>query len=87
MGFAAVTLRESIERPEALDAGSIIMTGLEPEGVVEAVDVAIRQAPPPCPPEYQIPDTSQRVVNFILSTVRRHHEWAGIRPMTGVSTP
>jgi UDP-N-acetylglucosamine 2-epimerase len=79
MGFPAVTLRESIERPEALDAGSIIMTGLEPAGVVEAVEVAIAQAPPPCPPEYRIPDTSQRVVNFILSTVRRHHEWAGIR--------
>ena len=30
LGFPAVTLRDSIERPEALDAGSIIMTGLDP---------------------------------------------------------
>jgi UDP-N-acetylglucosamine 2-epimerase len=79
MGFAAVTLRESIERPEALDEGSIIMTGLDPAGVIEAVEVAVSQAPPPCPPEYRITNTSQRVVNFILSTVRRHHDWAGIR--------
>ena len=81
-GFAAVTLRESIERPEALDAGAIIMTGLDPAGVVEAVEVAVAQVAAggvPCPADYRVPDTSRRVVDFILSTVRRHHEWAGIR--------
>ena len=30
LGFPAVTLRDSIERPEALDTGGIIMTGLDP---------------------------------------------------------
>ncbi|WBB46667.1 UDP-N-acetylglucosamine 2-epimerase (non-hydrolyzing) [Verrucosispora sp. WMMA2044] len=82
LGFAAVTLRESIERPEALDAGGIIMTGLEPSGVVEAVGVTLDQvsaAGVPCPADYQVPDTSRRVVDFVLSTVRRHHDWAGIR--------
>ncbi|ASW54504.1 non-hydrolyzing UDP-N-acetylglucosamine 2-epimerase [Plantactinospora sp. KBS50] len=82
IGFPAVTLRESIERPEALDAGSVIMTGLDADGVVEAVAVAIRQAavePMPCPADYQVADTSRRVLDFILSTVRRHHDWAGIR--------
>jgi UDP-N-acetylglucosamine 2-epimerase (non-hydrolysing) len=82
LGFPAVTLRESIERPEALDAGGIIMTGLEPDGVVEAVAVTVAQvaaAGVPCPADYRVPDTSRRVVDFILSTVRRHHEWAGVR--------
>ncbi|MEU8184072.1 UDP-N-acetylglucosamine 2-epimerase (non-hydrolyzing) [Micromonospora sp. NPDC049044] len=82
LGFPAVTLRESIERPEALDAGGIIMTGLDPQGVVEAVEVTVAQvaaAGVPCPADYQVPDTSRRVVDFILSTVRRHHDWAGIR--------
>ncbi|MFJ6197800.1 non-hydrolyzing UDP-N-acetylglucosamine 2-epimerase [Micromonospora sp. NPDC092111] len=82
LGFPAVTLRESIERPEALDVGAIIMTGLDPEGVVEAIRVTIDQAaggPVPCPDDYQVPDTSRRVVDLILSTVRRHHDWAGIR--------
>jgi UDP-N-acetylglucosamine 2-epimerase (non-hydrolysing) len=81
-GFPAVTLRDSIERPEALDAGTIIATGLDPAGVVEAVAVTLAAAAEhgtPCPPEYRIPDTSRRVANFILSTVRRHHEWAGLR--------
>ncbi|MFI7022106.1 non-hydrolyzing UDP-N-acetylglucosamine 2-epimerase [Micromonospora sp. NPDC049900] len=82
LGFPAVTLRESIERPEALDTGSIVMTGLDPAGVVEAVRVVVAQAAAGaagCPLDYQVPDTSRRVVDFILSTVRRHHDWAGIR--------
>jgi UDP-N-acetylglucosamine 2-epimerase len=82
LGFPAVTLRESIERPEALDAGGIIMTGLDPQGVLEAITVAVDQVAAdgvPCPADYQVPDTSRRVVDFILSTVRRHHDWAGIR--------
>lgn len=82
LGFAAVTLRDSIERPEALDAGSIIMTGLDPAGLVEAIAVTVAQVAAegvPCPAEYRITDTSRRVVDFILSTVRRHHDWAGVR--------
>ncbi|MDG4758919.1 UDP-N-acetylglucosamine 2-epimerase (non-hydrolyzing) [Micromonospora sp. WMMD710] len=82
LGFPAVTLRESIERPEALDAGGIVMTGLDPEGVLEAIRVVVDQVAAdgvPCPADYQVPDTSRRVVDFILSTVRRHHDWAGIR--------
>ncbi|MEV6815832.1 UDP-N-acetylglucosamine 2-epimerase (non-hydrolyzing) [Micromonospora sp. NPDC051296] len=82
LGFPAVTLRESIERPEALDAGGIIMTGLDPQGVVEAVKVTVAQVAAdgvPCPADYRVGDTSRRVVDFILSTVRRHHDWAGIR--------
>src|SRR6185503_3893092 len=81
LGFPAVTLRDSIERPEALDTGSILMTGLDPAGVVEAIAVAVERAAGegvPCPSDYEITDTSRRVVNFILSTCRRHHDWAGL---------
>jgi UDP-N-acetylglucosamine 2-epimerase (non-hydrolysing) len=79
LGFPAVTLRDSIERPEALDTGTILMAGLDPGGLIEAIEVAIAAEAGQCPADYQIPDTSKRVVNFILSTVRRHHDWAGIR--------
>jgi UDP-N-acetylglucosamine 2-epimerase (non-hydrolysing) len=89
LGFPAVTLRDSIERPEALDSGSILMTGLDGTGVVEAITVAVEQAAGagvPCPADYRVTDTSRRVVNFILSTVRRHHDWAGVR-MPATTTP
>ena len=85
LGFPAVTLRDSIERPEALDTGGILMTGLDAHDVVEAVAVAMAADHSRdgvghlTPDDYLIANTSERTVNFILSTARRHHAWAGIR--------
>ena len=31
---------------------------------------------------YEVSDFSKRVMRFILSTVWRHHEWAGLRDVT-----
>ena len=81
LGFPAVTLRDSIERPEALDAGSILMTGLDVDDVARAVSLVMsdRATPASMPDGYHVADTSRRVVRFILSTAGRHHAWAGIR--------
>lgn len=85
MGFPAVTLRDSIERPEALDTGAIIMTGLHADDMVTAVRVAMESGYPRAgvsditPEDYLIDNCSQRAVNFILSTAHRHRQWAGIR--------
>jgi UDP-N-acetyl-L-fucosamine synthase len=82
LGFPAVTLRESIERPEALDTGAILMTGIDGPAVVEAVKLLDRgdRDFASCPMDYQVSDTSDRVVRFLLSTVRHHSLWAGIAP-------
>jgi UDP-N-acetylglucosamine 2-epimerase (non-hydrolysing) len=79
--FPAVTLRDSIERPEALDTGSIIMTGLDPENVVEAVQVVVsdRSTGDHVPADYAIDNCSARTVRFVLSTLRRHSQWSGLR--------
>ena len=85
LGFPAITLRDSIERPEALDTGGIMMTGLDADDVVAAVQVAMDSGytrdgvGPLTPDDYLIDNTSERTVKFILSTARRHHQWAGIR--------
>ena len=81
LGFPAVTLRDSIERPEALDAGAIVMTGVDADDVVLAVELALRDAElvSTVPQGYEVPDTSARVVRFIVSTAGRHHAWAGLR--------
>jgi len=85
LGFPAITLRDSIERPEALDTAGIIMTGLDPHDVVQAVSLVMGRG---CaregvseltPPDYLIKNASSRAVSFILSTARRHNFWAGIR--------
>lgn len=84
LGFAAVTLRDFIERPESLDTGSIITSGLHKESILDAVDITLTQigeeghvAPPA---DYQIDDTSRRVVNFLRSTAHSHYQRAGLRP-------
>lgn len=81
LGFPAITLRDSIERPEALDTGSIMMTGLDPDDVERAVRIALDDGPvtSSIPAGYEVGDTSNRVVRFIVSTASRHHAWAGIR--------
>ncbi|NMM30633.1 MAG: UDP-N-acetylglucosamine 2-epimerase (non-hydrolyzing) [Cellulomonas sp.] len=85
MGFPAITLRDSIERPEALDTGGIVMTGLDADDVVRAVKGAMANRHQEhdvglvTPADYLIKNTSSRTVNFILSTARRHKSWAGLR--------
>jgi UDP-N-acetylglucosamine 2-epimerase len=83
LGFPAVTVRDAIERPEAIEAGSIISCGLESAVVIAAVRQTLAQRAagevPDLPAEYRIVDFSQRVVNIIRSTMHAHHAWAGIR--------
>lgn len=85
LGFPAITLRDSIERPEALDTGGIMMTALHAGDVVAAVQVAMDSGYTRdgvshlTPDDYLIDNTSERAVKFILSTAHRHHQWGGIR--------
>jgi len=82
LGFPAITARNSMERPEALDAGSIILTGLDSDAILQAVDTVIDQhkrgVPAQPPHEYTITNVSQRVVNLILGTARLSNAWAGL---------
>jgi UDP-N-acetylglucosamine 2-epimerase len=83
LGFPAVTLRDAIERPEAVDAGAIVLAGVEPDDVLRAVAFVLGQRESggvrALPAGYEVDDTSSRVVAFIHSTATRHHERAGIR--------
>jgi len=82
LDFPAVTIRDSMERPEALDAGTLVMTGLGRDEVIAGIEEVTsdrRGGVGTIPPEYEVTNTSERVVRFILSTVGRHREWAGLR--------
>ena len=83
LGFPAVTLRDAIERPEALEAGSIISCGLKSGDVRAAVRQVMAQRAsgelPDPPADYRHLDFSQRVVSFIRSTLHADHLWAGTR--------
>ncbi len=83
LGFPAVTLRDAIERPEALDVGALVTCGVDPDGVVEAVRATLAMhdamGPPSAPADYGPDDVSRRVVSFILSSTRSHRARAGLR--------
>lgn len=84
LSFPAITIRDSIERPEALETGSILMTGLESDQILnglEQITSASRSNSEVLPEGYEVENFSLRVSSFILSTVYRHHEWAGIRKL------
>lgn len=87
LGFPAVTPRDAIERPEGLDVGCIIMTGLNHDAMLSGIDAVTKMfaerdragVPHPVPADYQITNTSERVVSLILGTARLSNGWDGIR--------
>lgn len=87
LDFPAITPRDAIERPEAMDTGNIVVTGLDSATIAEAVDLvtsihAERQAKSercPLPQDYAILNTSERVVKLIAGTARLSNGWDGIR--------
>lgn len=82
LNFPAVTIRNSMERPEAIDAGTIILTGLDCEVVLNSVNLVINEhndkGYAQITPEYQIDNTSWRVLKIILGTAKLSNMWHGI---------
>lgn len=87
LGFPAITPRDAIERPEGLDVGCLIMTGLDTNAILDGVEGVTRMFTErevngiahPIPADYTIHNTSERVVSLILGTARLSNRWDGIR--------
>lgn len=83
LSFPAVTIRDAMERPEALDTGSIALTGVDASSLLENVRYTLRRTlnveSGVCPDDYNITDTSHRVLRLILGTARLSNTWDGIR--------
>lgn len=63
----SVTLREVTERPETVECGSNVLTGLNPEMIVKTVQVAKQEERQWRPPqEYLEPNVSSKVVKILL---------------------
>jgi UDP-N-acetylglucosamine 2-epimerase (non-hydrolysing) len=84
LNFPAVTIREAIERPEAIDAGTIVLTGLDAEIVLDSVNLVISEhgsvPQRQIPWEYCVENTSWRVLRLILGTCRLSNKWKNIIP-------
>jgi len=74
LNFPAVMIRNAHERPEGMDVGTVIMSGLSPERVTEAVEVTINQRKKgtfidPTVTDYQNLQASAHIVRVILSYI------------------
>ena len=72
-----------MERPESMDTGNIILTGLDAETIIQAIKVQISQenknAKSRLPAEYEVEDVSMRVLKLILGTAKLSNNWDGIK--------
>uniref|UniRef100_UPI004048AE6C non-hydrolyzing UDP-N-acetylglucosamine 2-epimerase n=1 Tax=Algoriphagus sp. TaxID=1872435 RepID=UPI004048AE6C len=68
--FPAVSIRTSTERPEAVDAGTIVLGGISTNEILNAVEITKATYDPlsqKVPWEYEIVDVSNRIVRIIQS--------------------
>jgi len=66
LGFPAVTVRQAHERPEGMDEGTLIMTGLETDTVLDSIKV-VTSAKMSVVKDYDAEQVSQKVVRIIMS--------------------
>ena len=77
--FCAISLRDSIERPEALEVGSMILTGVDPAILLQAIEIETTLKRTAVIPEgYGTLEFSNRVLKFLISTAGKHKTWKGL---------
>ena len=62
--FPAITIRNAIERAEAIDVGSILMTGVDKDSIMSCLEIVNR--PTTIPVDYDVDNCSERVLKVIL---------------------
>jgi UDP-N-acetylglucosamine 2-epimerase (non-hydrolysing) len=74
LSFPAVTIRNSMERPEAMDAGTIVLTGLEVGVVLAIVEFIERKNNKKkfdfIPGEYEYGNTSIRILKLLFGKLK-----------------
>jgi len=67
LGVPSVTVRDVTERPETLDCGSTILSGVEPDSIGDAVKLVLRTGADWTPPtEYTATNVAQAVCRLVL---------------------
>jgi len=82
LSFRAVSIRDSIERPEALDSGHMILAGTTEGSIKAAYELALSQLPVSkavaLPDGYETSNFSEKVTSFLFSTYHLALKWKGI---------
>jgi len=82
LSFPAISLRNSMERPEAQDAGTITLTGFDKDRVLNCIETVIAEHKTRKynnnVADYSIADTSWRVLKLIQGLSGLSNKWSGI---------
>ena len=66
LGFPAITVRQAHERPEGMDEGTLIMTGLDRQTILDSIKVVTSQQMSVVK-DYDVDGVAQKVIRIILS--------------------
>jgi UDP-N-acetylglucosamine 2-epimerase (non-hydrolysing) len=72
LSFPAIMIRKAHERPEGMDEGTLIMSGLKSERILESIGVVVNQHknnPPSIIKDYDVDNVSVKVTRIILSYI------------------
>lgn len=74
IGFPAITIRQAHERPEGMDEGTLIMSGLKSNDVINAIDIVTEQwnennSSIRIVQDYDVDNVSQKVIRIIISYI------------------
>lgn len=72
LGFPAITIRQAHERPEGMDEGTLIMSGLKSEGVINAINIITSQnsnSKMKLVDDYNTDNVSKKVIRIIVSYI------------------
>jgi UDP-N-acetylglucosamine 2-epimerase (non-hydrolysing) len=82
LSFPAISLRNSMERPEAQDAGTITLTGFDKDRVLNCIETVMEEHKQRKyinnVADYSITDTSWRVLKLIQGLAGLSNKWSGI---------
>jgi UDP-N-acetylglucosamine 2-epimerase (non-hydrolysing) len=83
LNFPAISLRQSMERPEAQDAGTIILTGFDPDVVLNSIKAVVTEFEMTggytrIAEDYTIDNTSWRVLKLIMGNTGLSNKWWGV---------
>lgn len=71
--FPAIMIRKAHERPEAMDEGTVIMSGLQKNRIIESINITLESFKSGCIPntvfDYDIDNVSVKVVKIIFSYI------------------
>lgn len=72
LNLPAITLRNAHERPEGMDVGTLVMTGLRRDDILDAIRVVTSQHSTDerrfeVPPDYDVPSVSGKILRAVLS--------------------